>query len=349
MRNQVCRLPGAGVVLLLAATLAVPTSVRAHGAEAAASQVRSWAAGAANCGTGCPCAGGPQTTRQVPRRLQAPTLDASPSASIALGGSGVLGLLRAVFRMRVTRRTRRDASSRRLAERVARVPAPTTDRHAAPRAAPTYPAFADGDAAAIPGRSPLSDAYDQWRSDRESRPSAGEPPRGTPLTSSEDWARHLGLAPASARTGGDDGPGDELVAVVEGLAEQVNSRQEHLLTDVSLLVNAAAGRLSEHWRYFSHDPEIRRRRFDPAFVWAAAWLAVRRGDIDHQHQLVITALDYCRLFSLDEGVARYAVAAIEGCRRRLEVAPTGPVYGREADAAWRWDASNRDLDPRHIG
>ncbi len=148
---------------------------------------------------------------------------------------------------------------------------------------------------------------------------------------------------------GRDDSGDELVAVVEELARQVNTRQEHLLTDVGLLVNAAAGRLSQHWRYFSHDPEIRRRRFDPAFVWAAAWLAVRRRDIDHQHQLVITALDYCQLYSLDEGVARYAAAAIEGCRRRLEVFPTDRIYGQDVGAARRCDAGDRDSDRRHIG
>ncbi len=153
----------------------------------------------------------------------------------------------------------------------------------------------------------------------------------------------FGLPGASV---GRDDPGDELVAVVEELAQQVNTRQEHLLTDVGLLVNAAAGRLSQHWRYFTHDLEIRRRRFDPAFVWAAAWFAVRRRDIDHQHPLVITALDYCQLYSLDEGVARYSAAVIEGCRRRLEVAPPGRMYGQDVAAS---DASDRGSDRRHIG
>lgn len=263
--------------------------------------------------------------------------------------SGVIGLLlRTVSRMRATRRRWRDTPSRRLAEPAPRVLPRTTDRPGRSSAAPAYRTIDESDAAALRRRSPEPDTAGQRRFGPERRPPVGDPSRETPITSSNSWAHHLGVAPASTRTGGDHS-GDELVAVVEQLAQQVNTTQEHLLTDVSLLVNAAAGRLSQHWRYFSHDPEIRRRRFDPALVWAAAWLTVHRGDIDHQHQLVITALDYCQLSSLDEGVARYAAAAIEGCRRRLEVASTGRMDGRDVDAARYWDLGNRHLDRRHIG
>ena len=333
---------------MLGAALAVPASVRAQEAEAGPSQVRSCPAVTVGWGAGGELPRGLERARQVPRRLQGQTLDVSPSASIVMGGSGVLGLLlRAVSRWTATRRRRRDTISRRLAEPVQRVLQPTTDRLGPSGVAQAHPNIADNGAAAFRRRSPGPDASWQRRVGPEPRRSVGEPAREAPMASPEGWA-HLGPAPAFARTVVDD-PGDELGAVVEELVQQVDTERQHLLTDISLLVNAAAGRLSQHWRYFSHDLEIRRRRFDPAFVWAAAWLAVRRRDIDHRHQLVITALDYCQLSSLDEGLARYAAAAIEGCRRRLEVTPAGRIYGQDVGPARGCDGGDRDFDRRHIG
>ena len=108
-----------------------------------------------------------------------------------------------------------------------------------------------------------------------------------------------------------------LPALAKRLAELDADGLQPRITDVRLLVHVAANRLKSNWPYLKNGTEIRSRRFDPALVWAAAWLAVERQDITTRHSLVKTALEYCNLESLPAGHERYAEQAVSICRRRI--------------------------------
>ncbi len=127
---------------------------------------------------------------------------------------------------------------------------------------------------------------------------------------------------ASAPSNGD------LAALATRLATLDADGSEPRITDLRLLVHVAAGRLKANWHYLKGGTEIRRRGFRPALVWAAAHLAVERGDITPRHSLVRTALERCELSSLDDGYAKYSDEARDICRKKLsQLEPSAGRHG----------------------
>jgi Endonuclease/Exonuclease/phosphatase family len=109
----------------------------------------------------------------------------------------------------------------------------------------------------------------------------------------------------------------ELAATADRLARVDADVHKPTITDIRLLVHVARGTLAANWGYLAGPGEFRRRSFDRALVWAAAWLALERDAVSRRHGLVRAALEHCELPSIDAGIEPYADRALRACRARL--------------------------------